>query len=244
LTEDPFEGLRTGLEDPARRRRLLQLLTGGALALAPVGNANAFFWGSSTKKLAEGKSISTLDGKVWVNRSRADENTRIRAGDVVRTGADSEVVFAVGADAFLLRADSELEISGSEFFIDSLRILAGSLLSVFARRKPQQRLVMHATTATIGIRGTGVYVESEPDRTYVCTCYGQIELASNANPDDNEVITSKSHDEPRYIGRSASGSSRIREAPVINHNNSELKLLEAIVGREVPPGFGKRPYLK
>ena len=33
---------------------------------------------------------------------------------------------------------------------------------------------------------------------------------------------------------------RIREAPVKNHSDVELKLLEAIVGREVPQGFDSK----
>lgn len=244
LTNDPFADFRAGLEDPEKRRRLMQLLIGGTFGLAPWSAANAFWgWGSS-KKLPEGKSIHSLEGEVSVNGRRADENTRIRAGDSVRTGADGEIVFAVGADAFLLRPDSELEISGIDFFIDSLRILTGALLSVFAQRKADQQLSLFASTATIGIRGTGIYIESEPDQTYVCTCYGKAALASNADENDHELITSKSHDEPRYIRRDPGDGGRIREAPVINHDNSELKLLEAIVGREVPAGFGRQSYKK
>jgi hypothetical protein len=49
---------------------------------------------------------------------------------------------------------------------------------------------------------------------------------------------------PRYITSQAVKGTRIRPAPVINHDDSELKLLEAIVGRKVPKGFGKRGYTK
>jgi hypothetical protein len=31
---------------------------------------------------------------------------------------------------------------------------------------------------------------------------------------------------------------------MINHSDAELKLLEAIVGRRVPRGFGVKPYNK
>jgi hypothetical protein len=31
---------------------------------------------------------------------------------------------------------------------------------------------------------------------------------------------------------------------VINHSNEELELLEAIVGRTTPPGFGRQSYDK
>ena len=243
-SDDPFADFRDGLQDPARRLRLLQLLTGGAFALAPYRDAGAFFWSSSSKKLDDDKSIFTLRGEVTVNGNPADKTTRIRAGDRVRAGEDGEVIFAVGGDAFLLRANSEMDIGGSDFVVRSLRILTGKLLSVFAAREQGQQLSLQASTATIGIRGTGVYIESEAERAYVCTCYGQAELASNIDPGDSELITSSNHDEPRYITREASGGSRIREAPVINHSNEELKLLEAIVGRQLPPGIGKRPYNK
>lgn len=243
LTDDPFENPGYGLDDPARRRRLLQLLTSGALLLAPASGANAFFWGSDKQKLADDKSIFTLDGEVRVNGERADESSRIRGGDVVSTGPASEIVFAVGGDAFILRAESELEIGGSEFLIDSLRMLTGRLLSVFARREPGQQLSVTASTATIGIRGTAAYLESEPDLAYLCTCYGQVEVAANEDPDDRQLITTTNHDDPRYISRLPNRGSRIRKAPVLRHTNTELRLLENLVGRDVPQRL-RKAYVK
>ena len=116
------------------------------------------------------------------------------------TGRKSRVIFAVGGDSFILRSESELDISGAGFLINSLRIITGRLLSVFAKRDPVQQLRMSASTATIGIRGTGVYIEADPELTYICTCYGQVALSVNDDPDDSELIASKSHDQPRYIG--------------------------------------------
>jgi hypothetical protein len=105
-------------------------------------------------------------------------------------------------------------------------------------------LKLGAPTATIGIRGTGVYLEAEPGLTYVCTCYGLAALASNADPDDAELIATTNHDMPRYISDRPVKGTRIRPAPVINHDNEELKLLEAIVGRKLPKGFGTKGYTR
>jgi hypothetical protein len=232
------------LADPARRARLMQLLCGGALGLAASNPAYARLFGGSARRLKDGRSIYRIKGEVLVNGLRANRKTRIRGGDTVRTGNKSRVIFAVGGDSFILRDDSEIEIGGQDFFIDSLRILAGRLLSVFAKRDPGQRLSMTASTATIGIRGSGVYLEVEPELTYLCTCYGQVALSANDDPEDSELITSTSHDQPRYITRQAQQGTRIREAPVINHSNDELELLEAIVGRRTPAGFGKESYEK
>lgn len=239
LPQDYFE-----LDDARRREYLVRLIACGGLGLLHCGVADAAWFGSSSKKLADGKSIYSLEGEVLVNDRRADPGTRIRTGDSVRTGANSGVIFAVGGDSFLLRSNSEMEIEGANFFISGLRMLAGGLLSVFAPRKSGQQLSMRATTATIGIRGTGVYMEVEPDLTYLCTCYGRVSLAALDDPDDREMISTTNHDMPRYIARNSSEGTRIRQAPVINHDDEELELLEAIVGRKVPTGFGKKSYQK
>ena len=226
-------------EDEKRRKHLVRMLSVGALTMTPLAALQAAWWGSEPEKLPDDKSIFSLEGDVRINSSRADENTRIRAGDVVRTGRDSEIVFAVGSDSFILRSNSQMQIEGSGFFIDALRLLTGSVLSVFGNRNNNQQLTMNSSNATIGIRGTGVYMEAEPDLTYLCTCYGQVELSSKLDPDDREVITAEHHDSPKYITNKSSARSHIQPAPFINHTDTELKLLEAIVGREVP--FGLEP---
>ena len=226
------------LDDSCRREAISRFLAGGTLALMPwqLANAGWFSWGP--KKLSSDKSIHSLDGEALVNGRPADLQTRIRAGDRIETRDDSEIIFVVGGDSFILRSNSHMEISGGDFLIRGLSLLSGSLLSVFAQRKTNQSLTMSGPTATLGIRGTGVYMEAEPDLTYLCTCYGKVALAASSDPDDTEIITATNHDLPRYITSKPVKGTRIRKAPVKNHSNAELKLLEAIVGRKVPKGFG------
>ncbi|MFT5219683.1 MAG: hypothetical protein ACI9LO_003046 [Planctomycetota bacterium] len=231
-SNDPFS-----IEDPAKRAQLMKLLCGGALSSMPVGIAQAFWFGSSSRELAEDRSIATLKGEVLVNGTLANKKTRIHAGDTVRTGDKSEIIFAVGKDSFLMHANSELEISGADYFIKELRLLTGRLLSVFGNRQAEQPLNLTASTATIGIRGTGVYLEVEPDLTYLCTCYGQVALSSNTDPNDSELISAIKHEGPRYISNKPSKGTRIRPAPIIDHTDAELILLEAIVGRDPPKSF-------
>ena len=235
------EGLH---HDASRREALSRLLASGALALMPwqMANAGWFSWGP--KKLSSDKSIHSLDGEALVNGRPADLQTRIRAGDRIETRDDSEIIFVVGGDSFILRSNSHMEITGGDFLVRGLNLLSGSLLSVFGRRKADESLTMSGPTATLGIRGTGVYMEAEPDLTYLCTCYGKVALAASSDPDDTEIITATNHDLPRYITSKPVKGTRIRKAPVKNHSNSELKLLEAIVGRKVPKGFGVKPYNK
>ncbi|CAD7847573.1 MAG: hypothetical protein [Olavius algarvensis Gamma 3 endosymbiont] len=228
-------------DDAKRREYLVRLLTIGALTMTPLQQLQAF-WGSTPAKLADDKSIFSLEGDVRVNGRRANLETRISGGDVVKTSRDSEVVFAVGSDSFILRSNSEMEIEGGGFFVDTLRMLTGSVLSVFGKRQPNQLLTVNSSTATIGIRSTGVYMESEPGLTYLCTCYGQVGLYSNQDLNDSELITATHHDAPKYITDKKVRNSRIRPAPFKNHTDAELKLLEAIVGREVPFGIESELY--
>jgi hypothetical protein len=232
------------LDDSGRREYLVRLLACGALGMAPLQLARAGWFSSEPEKLADDKSIHSLRGRARVNGAEASLDTRIHAGDRIETGGDSEIVFAVGGDSFMLRGNSSMVIQGDNFLVQGLRLLSGALLSVFAPRRAADALTLQASTATIGIRGTGVYLETEPELTYVCTCYGQVALAASDDPGDAEIITSTSHDQPRYISSKPVKGTHIRPAPMIHHENSELKLLEAIVGRKPPKGFGKKGYTK
>lgn len=202
--------------DDPRRRRLLQALAAGFFALPGTGRAGT---GAATR------SIHRLDGPVTVNGVAATLQTLVRPGDRVETGPGATVVFAVGDDAFLLRAESRLETAGAAA-IDVLRLTTGKLLSVFARRAHR----VETATATIGIRGTGLYVEAAPELTYACTCYGTVELVSTTDPAHRETVTTTHHDAPRYIR--ANGI--MEAAPVANHTDDELVMLEALVGRTPP----------
>lgn len=228
-------------DDEKRRQYLVSLLAMSAATMTPISQLNAF-WGSKPEKLPDNKSIFSLEGDVRVNGKSADLGTRIRGGDVVSTREKSEVVFAVGSDSFILRSDSEMEIEGGGFFVDALRMLTGSVLSVFGKRSQQNTLTMNSSTATIGIRGTGVYMESEPGLTYLCTCYGQVGLYAKDDLNDSELITATHHDAPKYISDKKVRDTVIRPAPFKNHTDAELKLLEAIVGREVPFGIESELY--
>ena len=229
-------------DDEKRREYLVKLLTFSALTATPMSQLQAAWWGSTPKKMADDKSIFSLEGDVRVNGQRADLGTQIKGGDTISTQRNSEVVFAVGGDSFILRSDSEMEIEGGGIFVNALRMLTGSVLSVFGKRTGQQQLTMNSSTATIGIRGTGVYMESEPGLTYLCTCYGQVGLYSNKDLNDSELITATHHDAPKYITDRKTRDTFIRPAPFKNHTDAELKLLEAIVGREVPFGIESELY--
>jgi hypothetical protein len=188
------------------------------------------------------KGVARVRGDARINGVPAQLGMEVKAGDVVTTGPEGELVFVIDRDAFLVRASSRVEIQGKRgsLVAEGLRILTGAVLSVFSRGQPRR---VQTATATIGIRGTGVYVEAEAGRTYVCTCYGEAEIASAADPSAREVVRTRHHEQPRYV--MAMGSPQmLMSAPVINHTDAELTMLESLVGRQPPfapwPGEGRK----
>ena len=81
---------------------------------------------------------------------------------------------------------------------------------------------------------SGVYKEAELEQTYVCTCYGVVDLFSDKDKHSTETITAQHHDAPRYILSNEPSGRNIREAPFINHTDLELQVIEELVGRTPP----------
>jgi len=176
--------------------------------------------------------IAQIKGDVRINGKRAERGQRVNAGDVIVTGKGAELVFVSEKDAFLVRADSRIEYgsAATKGVVTALRVVTGALLSVFESGRRRQ---INTATATIGIRGTAIYIETEARRTYACTCYGEAVLTPVDDPAAAETVRTKSHDQPRYIY--GKGMPRMLEAaPVINHTDAELQMLETLVGRKVP----------
>lgn len=190
--------------------------------------------GKIPKELPDNKSIFEMKGQVYVNGQLADEDTFIKADALVKTGSNSYVIFKVGEDAHILRENSNLQLQGDNAIETGLNLITGKLLSVFGERNEQKQHTIRTTTATIGIRGTGVYAESDSDKSYLCTCYGKTQIRANGDSSQFENIESSHHDAPRFILKDPDNKKLIIPAPVFNHTDEELILIEAIVGRTSP----------
>lgn len=221
------------------RRHFLQrslasgfVLAGGSM-LAPLVYA---LGGQVPKELPPGRSIFDVRGSVFVDGSKANKSTVIKTTSTVETGSNSLVVFRVGKDAHILRENSRIQLSSVNSTVaEGLRLLSGALLSVFGERPASgKHYKLETTTATIGIRGTGVYAESASDSSYICTCYGVVDINANNNPKESENIKATHHDAPRYILANPEAGKLITPAPMKNHTDEELMLVEAIVGRTAP----------
>lgn len=197
--------------------------------IAAYGAAGAS--GIVAEALAKGDvppGIHRLDGTATVNGRAAQVGTTVQVGDRVATGPKSQAVVVVGSDAFLMRAQTEIEIKGGrDGTLSDMLIASGKVLSVFSK-KP---VAIKAATASIGIRGTGAYIEIEPDHVYFCLCYGEAVVAGPGMQD--KPVKTTHHEQPLLL-RSDGGVLNALPGPFRNHSDDELILLESLVGREPP----------
>jgi len=172
-------------------------------------------------------AIHELSGDVTLNGFAATRRSALQAGLTIATGADGHARFTVGNDAFFLRPNSRMRLDAArpaEAFIDFLRLLTGALGATFERG---MRRAILTPTSTIGIRGTGVYIEAAPDWTYACTCFGTTEVSS---PMNENFLVSARHHEARLIRPGVP----IVRAAMERHTDEEMVALAALVGRANP----------
>jgi hypothetical protein len=181
------------------------------------------------------QGVRAAKGDISIAGKPAAPGTPVRPGDTIVLGKGALATFVVGEDAFLMRADSRAELVGSGALVSAVRLLTGALLGVFGGGERR----VATSTATIGIRGTGAYLEAEPGRTYFCLCYGTAEVAATVG-EARDSYSTRHHESPRYIygdGRKEA----IVPASVANHTDAELILLESLVGRTPPQTFMESP---
>lgn len=202
------------------RRTLLKLWVLTSLAVSRG------VWAKGSHPLPPG--VRKITGDVTINGSAAHEGQVVLDGDTVKTGPGGQVIYVMATNAFLVRENSQ--VSHLRDGVTSvLRVLNGKILSVFG---PGQKRIQ-VPTATIGIRGTGCYIEAEQDKTYFCLCYGTADITPSADAAQSKQVVTTHHDSPFYIGADASVP-LIQRAPVINHRDVELVMLEAEAGRPTP----------
>ena len=205
-------------------RRTFLTLAGALLPLPAAAQAE---WGR----------IHELSGEVFLDGRPMARNAGIQGGQTVSTGASGTVWFSIAGDSYFLRPGSELQLRQSDWrerFIGTLRLVTGALGATF---RPGIRRSVVAQTATIGIRGTGVYVETNPAETYACTCFGETEKFSNTTGTMMESlrVSTQNHLARRILSdAAAAGGMRVVEAPFERHTSEEIARLERLVGRPNP----------
>lgn len=209
-----------------RRRHIAQLIALGGIAAGGM-------LGMIRRTLAQGQhpvppGIHSLKGEVLIDGRRAAVGQLVPPGATVVTRPGAEAIYVIGQDAYLQRENSVVSF-GTDAAKEFFRVASGKLLSVFGKGAKTLR----TPTATIGIRGTGCYIEAAPKTVYFCLCYGEADLIPLADPSRAERIVTQHHDHPVLI-HDDEGMPMMANAEVINHTDAELTMLENLTGRWPP----------
>ena len=219
----------------SRRHTLKQFAALASIAsLGPAGIS-----GFISEALAKGDAptasgIHSLTGSATVNGQDARVGSAVKPGDKVVTGKGSVAVIVVGGDAYLLRDGTNVTFEQSKSkpgVLEGVLISTGKILSVFAKRSDGD-IKIRAANATIGIRGTGCYIEIQDTRTYFCLCYGEAAI-DGAGMAQSKIVKTTHHETPVWLD-DRGGVMKVENAGFVNHNDSELIMLEKLCGREPP----------
>jgi hypothetical protein len=104
--------------------------------------------------------------------------------DTVTTGAQSEVVYVMANNAYLMRDNSQVSFL-MEGAVGVMCVLTGKVLSVFG---PGAKC-METAIATVAIRGTTCYIEAQDTQVYFCLCYGTAEIRPLAASGYQDLFT-------------------------------------------------------
>jgi len=194
--------------------------------------------------LAEAPKLRLEGGRLHLKRSA--DGKIIRPGERVLTGAGGAV----------LRSRDQLfymdEGTDAEFDMDqngritAISIVTGGILSLFGPETGKGTKIISAN-ASASIRGTTTYFAWQEDhqRTYVCCCYGHLDLANN----DGGGITLETTYHNAVILPPGGGTQPAPYDAPLDHYDDDIAALEAHVGRAprwVLPGgklnfFAPRP---
>jgi hypothetical protein len=170
-------------------------------------------------------NIVAMEGEVLHNSRPIQKDAVIQTGDIVQTGANGIIIFVLGNSSYAMRRNSLLRLDRglSINFVSALRLLTGGVAAVFG--KGRERSIV-TSTLTAGIRGTGIYFEAEPERTYFCNCYGTIDLAAGG---DRLTTVADYHDSFFASLTKPKDGKFIWPTKPRNHTDQELETLARLV---------------
>ncbi len=168
--------------------------------------------------------IYSMQGQVWVNGVAANHHTPIHFGDRILTGANSRVILSLDQNVYSIHSRSALKLpEQSKNF--TLKVLYGAFLAAF---RHDTHKTIETQTAVLGVRGTGLYIDTEQPQPYLCLCYGDVDhQGTHIHADYHKAVNFDRQ------------SGVLTDSSMLGHTDHELAELEALVGRTTPATFTK-----
>ena len=131
-------------------------------------------WGLNPIIALANPNNKVLSGELFVNKNLVKYNFKNLTNALIET-KKLKTILKVENDFYLVRPGTKLRFVSNQLS----EIVQGSLHAVFSKRKKELKIKI--PQGTIGIRGTSIFVDLEPQkkRSYFCNCYGETNLYGN-----------------------------------------------------------------
>jgi hypothetical protein len=173
-------------------------------------------------------TVYEFQGQLQINKVPATVGQSVKAGDAIVTGVDSKATIVFNGDAYHLKEKTNFVLPNEQG--SSASVVSGAVLAAFTPGKPKK--IQIGEKVVLAIRGTGVYIEVDEDKSNFCLCYGSANLISEKS--DVDVVTdTKFHKDFTILGDGEIRPSYPYERR-LNHTSRQNIELEKIVGRPSP----------
>lgn len=194
--------------------------------------------------LAETSNIRLVGGRLSLKRGT--DGKIIRPGDKVVAGAGGAVLRSREQLFYLDEGTDAAFDTDANGRITTISVVKGGILSLFGPKSGKGTKILSAN-ASASIRGTTTYFAWQEDqqRTYVCCCYGTVDLE---NGDGGGILLDTTYHNAVILPPGGGAQPAPYDAP-LDHYDDDIAALEARAGREprwVLPGgkmnfFAPRP---
>ncbi len=173
--------------------------------------------------------IHEMKGEVFFNGIQATKSSTLNNGDKIET-KDGLITFLFGEEIYKLRPNTIFILPANKKNSPST-LIKGAILGAF--KKGGKRKMIIQSTATLTIRGTGVYAKNvEGEQKRYCLCYGASDLETH---DHSHSVDTESKYHKEFI---ITDSGEIREWNAsefeLNHYSFENIELEKELGNDSP----------
>ena len=209
-----------------------------------VGTATLAALAPALPVLAETSNITLAGGRLSLKRGA--DGKIIRPGDKVVAGAGGAVLRSREQLFYLDEGTDAAFDTDANGRITTISVVKGGILSLFGPKSGKGTKILSAN-ASASIRGTTTYFAWQEDqqRTYVCCCYGTVDLE---NGDGGGILLDTTYHNAVILPPGGGAQPAPYDAP-LDHYDDDIAALEARVGREprwVLPGgkmnfFAPRP---
>lgn len=173
--------------------------------------------------------IHKMKGEVYFNGIQATKSSTLNNGDKIET-KDGLITFLFGDEIYKLRPNTIFILPNNKINNPST-LIKGAILAAF--KKGGKRKMIIQSTATLTIRGTGIYAKNiEGEQKRYCLCYGESDLETH---DHSHSVDTESKYHKEFI---ITDSGEIRKFNISefepNHYSFENIELEKELGNDTP----------